>query len=105
LFTFFNKKTKNKKAKKRNLFLQLGSWALKLPSMKSLELGAWASNDFQFPQGLKLRSPSIHPMLNEHDLQPLLVFKMCIFKKKKNPMDCILKEVFLSRSRIALLLE
>ena len=75
-FSFKKKKSKSKsQKKKKNLSVQLGAWALKLPSMKSPELGAWTPNDFQFPQGPKLRSPSIHPMLNEHDLQPLLFFK------------------------------
>jgi hypothetical protein len=66
--------------------------AFKLPSIKSPELGAWAPNDSQFPQGPKPKSPSIHPMLNRHDHQMLLVFKMCIFKKKKNLVDCFSKE-------------
>jgi hypothetical protein len=77
--------------------------------MKSPELGAWAPNDSQLIQGPKPKSPSIHPMLNGHDLQMLLVFKICIFKKKKkkkkNLVDCFSKEGVLSRSRIALLLE
>jgi hypothetical protein len=90
LFTFFTSKKKKKKKKikkekkikkKKILSLQLRAWALKLPSMKSPKLGAWAPNDSQSPQGPKPKSPSIHPILNGHDLQPLLVFKMCIFKK------------------------
>jgi hypothetical protein len=77
--------------------------------MKSLELEAWAPNDSKFPQGPKPKSPSLHPMLNGHDLQLLLVFKMCIFKKKKIYIkiyvDNFSKEGVLSRLRIALLLE
>ena len=91
----FHLKKKNQKVKKKkNLSFQLGAWALKLPSMKSPELVTWAPNDFQFLQGPKPKSPSIHPMLNEHDLQPLLVFKMCIFKKKKISWIIFQKKVF-----------
>ena len=100
------KNKKSKKIKKKIISLQLGTWALKLPSMKSLELEAWAPNDSKFPQGPKPKSPSLHPMLNGHDLQLLLVFKMCIFKKKKkNYVDYFSKEGVLSRLRITLLLE
>ena len=70
------------KKKKKNHSVQLRAWALKWPSMKSPELRAWAPNDSQFPQGPKPKSPSIHPIFNGHDLQLLLVFKMCIFKRK-----------------------
>jgi hypothetical protein len=77
------KKEKKIKKPKKILSLQLKAGALKLPSMKSPELGAWAPNDSQSPQGPKPKSSSIHPILNGHDLQPLLVFKMCIFKKNK----------------------
>ncbi len=107
LFAFFILfKRKNQKAKKKkNLSVQLRAWDLKLPSMKSSELGARPPNDSKFPQGLKPKSPLIHPMLNGHDLQMLLVFKMCIFKKKKNLWIFFSKECVFSRSRIALLLE
>jgi hypothetical protein len=76
------KKIKKPKSQKKSLF-PIKGMALKLPSMKSPELGAWAPNDSQSPQGPKPKSSSIHPILNGHDLQPLLVFKMCIFKKNK----------------------
>jgi hypothetical protein len=116
LFTFFtsskkeNQNKKNQKAKKpkKILSIQLRAWALKLPSIKSPELGAWTLNDSQFPQGPKPKTPSIHPMFNGHDLQLLLVLKMCIFKKKKkkkNHVDYFSKEGVLSRLRIAFLLE
>ena len=63
--------------------------------MKSPELGAWAPKDSQLIQGPKPKSPSIHPMLNEHDLQMLLVFKICIFKKKKKILWIVFqKKVF-----------
>ena len=86
-FSFKKKIQKNKKI----LSVQLKAWALKLPSMKSPKLGAWAPNDSQFPQGPKPKSPSIHPMLNRHDLQMLLVFKMCVFKKKKKSCGLFFK--------------
>ena len=73
--------------------------------MKSPELGAWPPNDSQSPQGQKPKSPFIRPILNGHDLQPLLVFKMCIFKKKTNLVDYFSNEGVLRRLRIALLLE
>ena len=92
------KKSKNQKAKskkkKKNLFVQLRAWAFKLSSIKSPELGAWAPNDSQFPQGPKPKSPSIHPILNSHDLQTLMVFKMCIFKKNKRLWIVFQKKVF-----------
>jgi hypothetical protein len=76
------KKIKKPKSQKKKSLFPIKGMALKLPSMKSPELGAWAPNDSQSPQGPKPKSSSIHPILNGHDLQPLLVFKMCIFKKK-----------------------
>jgi hypothetical protein len=95
-FSFKKKFKKIKKIKKpkKNLTFQLRAWALKLPSMKSPKLGAWAPNDSQSPQGPKPESPSIHPMLNGHDLQPLLVFKICIFKKNKRLWIVFQKKVF-----------
>ena len=77
-----NQKIKKPKKKKKSLY-PARTWAFKLPSMKSFELGAWTLNNSQFPQGPKPKSPSSHLILNGQDLQLLLVFKMCIFKKKK----------------------
>ena len=68
--------------KKKILSLQLRAWALKLPSMKSPELRAWAPNDFQSPQGPKPKSPSIHPysmvMISNH-----YWFSKCVYSKEK----------------------
>jgi hypothetical protein len=105
LFTFFTSSKKNQnqnqkikkpksQKKKKNLSIQLKAWALKLPSMKSPKLGAWAPNDSQSPQGPKPKSLSIHPILNGHDLQPLLIFKICIFKKNKRLWIVFQKKVF-----------
>ena len=94
IFHFLKKIKKPKKRKekeKKKTSVQLRAWALKLPSMKSPELGAWAPNDSQFPQGPKPKTPSIHPIFNWHDLQPLLVFKMCILKKKKKSCGLFFK--------------
>ena len=53
LFTFFTSSKKKKKIRKpkKILSVQLRAWAIKLPSMKSPELEAWAPNDSQSPQG------------------------------------------------------